>query len=181
MVNLVTFQNQRYLVDVGFGRTSPCRPVPVGASSETPGMGQQRLRVYQKTLAQASDTSQKSWVYSHKGSDAEDWTDGYAFTEVEFFPDDFEVMNLRPMTSPSSFFVQSVVCVKVILGDADEPAGLLILLNKELKRQVGGNTEVLATFRNEAERIKGLEKWFAISLDEEQQKGITGLASELKE
>jgi arylamine N-acetyltransferase len=179
MVNIVTVNKERYLVDVGFGRTNPCRPVPLSDSAETTGIGEQRLRVYQRTLAQHSDDSQKSWVYSHKENEAGDWTDGYAFTEIEFFPEDFEVMNLNTMTNPSSFFVQCVMCVKVILGEAGEPVGLLILFNGELKRQIGAGEEILETFKTEGERLAGLKKWFGISLDAEQKRGIVGLPSEL--
>jgi len=181
MVNLVRLQGQRYLVDVGFGGPGPCRPIPLTDASDTPGIGVQTIKVSQQTLDQHSDQDQKAWVYSHRESDEANWVDGYTFTEVEFFPFDFEVMNLATMTLRQSFFVQTLLCVRVILDEkTGDPVGQLILMNGELKKKVLGKYELLETFQAEEERIAGLKKWFGIEISDEDQKGIVDLPTELK-
>lgn len=193
MANLVTISGQRYLVDVGFGGDSPCRPLPLVSGHEAAGIGRQRLRLDLKTLPQHTDRAQKVWVYSHRagddGSRPEDpsspssgkWTEGYAFTETEFFAADFEVMNLATSTVPTGFFVQAVLCVKVLLdAEKGEPEGHVILLNGRLSRRIRGQTEVLEELESEDQRVAALQRWFGIALSEDQRRGIVSLPSELK-
>jgi arylamine N-acetyltransferase len=180
MVNIVTIENQRYLVDVAFGADGPCRPLPLIHGHESPGIFPQLYRLTYTLLPQHTDNSQRTWVYSYRQSD-DPWTDGYSFTEVEFFPADYEVMNLSTMTTPQSFFVQVVLCVKTLLNkDSKDAEGVLTLFQNEVKKRMGGTKEVVETLRSETDRVRALEKWFGIVLTEEERRGIVGLVTELK-
>jgi arylamine N-acetyltransferase len=180
MVNIVTVGNQRCLVDVAFGADGPSRPLPLIHGHESPGIFPQLYRLTYTLLPRHTDNSQRTWVYSYGQSDGP-WTDAYSFTEVEFFPADYEVMNLSTMTTPQSFFVQVVLCVKTLLNEESKDAeGVLTLFQNEVKRRIGGTKEVVETLRSETDRVRALEKWFGIVLTEEERRGIVGLVTELK-
>jgi arylamine N-acetyltransferase len=180
MVNLVKIDGKRYFVDVAFGSDGPAQPMPLESGYECAGAGPQRQRLEHKALPIHSDPDQRAWVYSCRRDDADDWKTAYSFVDVEFFPQDFEVINLSVMTRPQSFFKQNVVCTNM-LEDPETKCliGNLSLLNGEVRRRVGLEITVLEKFTSEGERVAGLEKWFGIVLTEEEQKGITGLATEL--
>lgn len=58
-------------------------------------------------------------------------------------------------------------------------AGVLILLDKELKWRIRGKSEQLAVFKNEKERIDALKEWFGIEMLEEERLGIRGMVTDL--
>lgn len=181
MVNLVTIDKKRYSVDVGFGSNGPLTPVLLEHDHEFDGIGPFRGRLQYRCLEEHSDPNQRMWVYSGKRTESDPWRDLYAFTEIEFFPGDFEVMNLKMMTAPQSFFVQSVMCMCAIMNaEKTQPVGLLILHRDYVKRQVGDQSEIMETFETEEQRVKALEKYFGIVLSLQEQRAIRGLASELK-
>ena len=180
MVNIVTIDGQRYLVDVGFGGDNASRPMAMTPGVEVAGIGPQRLRLEYKTLAQRSDRSQKVWVYAHRAGDDAPWIEGYCFTETEFFAADFEVMNWSTMTAPQGFFVQNVVCVLVLLGEGGKPAAQLSLFNGRVSRRENGEATVVQELKSEEQRVEALGKWFRIQLEPEQRNGIIGLSSELR-
>jgi len=184
MVNIVTIEGQRYLVDVGFGAPCAPHPMPLIPDYICRGIPPQSLRLEYKQLKQHTDASQRAWVYSHRESDDADWFEDYSFLEVEFLPGDYEVMNLSTMTRPQSFFTQVVVCVRIMLDEeAKDIEGRVILLNNEVRtrtRSSKGQLTVVEKLENEAQRVKALEKWFGIALSEDEKKGVIGLATELK-
>ena len=181
MVNLVLIGNQRYLVDVGFGGAGPCRPMPLISGHEVTGMPPQSLKLEYRSLAEHTDSTQRLWVYSYREDGDSPWVDAYAFTELEFFPSDFRVMNLSTMTLRSSFFVQTVLCVSFILNaETGEPEGLLILQGAQVRKKVHGEYRILEELKTEEQRIQALQKWFGIRLNEEEQRGILGLPTELR-
>jgi arylamine N-acetyltransferase len=180
MVNIVTIDDQRYLVDVGFGSNGPPRPVPLIHDHEFAGIAPTRGRLQYRNLEEHTDPSQRVWVYSAQESETVPFRDMYNFVTTEFLPGDFEVMNMRTMTAPQSFFVQSVMCMGAILDDEQEhPVGLVILHRDYVKRRLGGKAEIIEKLETEEQRVQALEKYFGIVLSLEEQRGIRGLASEL--
>ncbi|KAK4097997.1 cysteine proteinase [Parathielavia hyrcaniae] len=182
MVNLVTIQNQRYLVDVGFGSNGPPHPIPLQNGHEYTGISPARGRLQHRHLSDShSDPHQRVWLLSTQDSPSAPWTERYHFVETEFLPGDFELMNLRTMTTPQSFFVQSVMCLRTILDDRTENVvGVLILHRDYVKRRVGAESEIVEQLESEAQRVGALEKYYDIVLSPEEQRGIWGLASELR-
>ncbi|KAK4119052.1 cysteine proteinase [Parathielavia appendiculata] len=181
MVNLVTIQGQRYLVDVGFGSNGPPHPVPLEDGHEFTGIAPMRGRLQYRKLEEHSEPNQRVWLLSTQENEDAPWMDRYHFVEIEFMPGDFEVMNLRTMTTPQSFFVQSVMCMRTIPDEKKEKSvGLLILHRDYVKRRMGLVSEIIEQLESEEQRVKALERYFGIVLSPEEQKGIRGLASELR-
>lgn len=180
MVNLVTINDQRYLVDVGFGADSPPQPIPLEHDHTFSLVGPARGRLQYRNLEEHTDPNQRVWVFSSQENESAEWKDRCSFVEIEFFPQDFEVMNLRMSTTPQSFFVQSVVCLTTVLDEKKGIKGLLTLFKDTVKRRVGSETEVLEELKTEEQRVKALERYFRIVLRPEEQRGIRGLASELR-
>lgn len=115
------------------------------------------------------------------------WEEQYSFTEVEFFPEDFEVLNFYIMMRPQSWFVQTVLAYRGILDhETGQLVGELILHKDSVKQQLvlGSNGErsetVVWELRNEEDRVAALERYFFIVLTEKEKRAIRGLASELK-
>jgi arylamine N-acetyltransferase len=207
MVNIVTIDNTRYLVDVGFGSNGPTHPVPMKDGHIFPGVSPARGRLQYTKLEEHTDPNQRVWLFSgqqHQQQQEREeggpvWRDFYAFVDIEFFPADFEVMNLRTMTAPQSYFVQTVLCMRTMLDVTDlelqlhnnkrrqpnnvseqQPEGLLILHKDQIKKRIGENSDVIEKFDTEMQRIEALEKYFGIVLSFEEQRAIRGMASELR-
>ena len=181
MVNLVTVNGTRYLVDVGFGSFGAAHPVPLEDGHEFVSVAPARGRLQYRSLEEHADPNQRVWLYSAQENEHAPWRDMYHFVETEFMPGDFEVMNLRTMSSPQSFFVQSVMCMCTILDEQENaPVGLLILHRDYVKRRLGPESEIVEQLGSEKQRVKALEKYFGIVLSREEQMGIGGLASELR-
>jgi arylamine N-acetyltransferase len=176
MVNLVTLDGQKYLVDVGFGADSPCRPLPLISEYEVSGVSPQMLRLQYKSIRNNTDSDQRSWVYSHKRQPQDNWSEAYAFVEIEFFPEDFAVMNLGTMRD--SFFSDNVMCTKSLLStETNELEGSISLYRDEVKKKLHGEIVETCTLSSEADRVSALETWFGIQLTEEEKQGIKSKSS----
>lgn len=183
MVNIVTIKGQKYLVDVGFGAKEPIRPVPLQHGVEVAGVGPVRGKLELGPLgrhAQQDKAGQQVWKYSTRADASADWEEMYSFVEVEFFPEDFEVMNYFVMTRPQSFFVQTVLAYRVIMSQEGELVGEMILHKNTVKEVRDGASRVLQELRAEEERVEALEKYFFIKLTDRERVAIKGLASELR-
>lgn len=211
MLNLVRIEGKRYLVDVGFGAEGPCKPIPLDKKEGgiiLGGIGPQELRLEWKALKRHTDPQQRVWVYSYREQKKARWQEGYCFSETEFFPSDFEVMNLWVMTKRESLFVKSVIALRFVLSenaesiegsDEDRRAepharasdvesegepkivGVIILHDNIVKRRIQGEVEVSVVLKSEADRIAALEKYLGIRLSEKEQSCIRDLPSELRE
>lgn len=66
-----------------------------------------------------SERSQLMWVYEVKHEEDGEWQPNYAFTETEFLPQDFEMMNFYTSKSPRIFFTFKIVMVRYLLEGDD--------------------------------------------------------------
>ena len=211
MVNLVRVGGRRYLVDVGFGGDGPCCPIPLERRGEGGvvfgGVAPQELRLEWKCLPRHTDPEQRVWVYSHRESRRAEWVEAYCFTEVEFFAEDFAIMNLATMTLRESYFVQTVLAQRFVLeeeveeeedlrdqanrgqgmsggmengGNGQRAVGVMILHKNLIKRRIADRVEVLTVLKSEADRAAALKRYFKIDLSEEEQRGIRDLPTELR-
>lgn len=191
MVNLVSLAGAaagpRYLVDVGFGAGGPTVPVPLvqGPGCEFDNIAPRRGRLEFRHLSRgegADDPAQRVWVYSSRGGgEGAGWEEMYSFVEVEFFPEDFEVLNYFVMTRPQSYFVQTVLAYRAVMDE--ETGGLVgeMILHKDvLKRGETQGGQVLEVLRCEDDRVRALAEHFLIYLTERERRSIQGLATELK-
>ncbi|KAI9814657.1 MAG: N-terminal acetyltransferase [Pycnora praestabilis] len=179
MVNIVTINGKKYHVDVGFGGNGPIHPLPLIDGEISQGIRPQELRLQWTNIPPNIDQSQKLWVFQHRNDSSSPWTSAYCFTELEFLPVDYEIMNLKTSTSRTSFFTYSIICVKTIL-ESDEVIGVMTLVGDEVKRRLKGKSDHLEKCRSEEQRVAALEKHFGIVLGEGEKKGISGMVTEIK-
>lgn len=178
MANIVTIQNRRYMVDVGYGADGPVTPLPLVSGEICEGLTGQQLKLEHKRLPQHRDPNQRVWVYSQRRAN-EQWEEVYHFLDVEFFPPDFEVLNHHATTK--SLWASTVVAQKFVFGSGEKLSGTLLLLRDELKSGDGLSkaTHLLGKLKDEDERITTLQEHFAIVLTEEEQHAIEGRGSDL--
>lgn len=190
MVNLVTIEGKKYLVDVGFGVQEPTQPIPLEDGYEVttvaPTRGRLELKHIDKQVTK-DDPAQRLWVWCSRKHGAEGagagagWEDMYSFSESEVFPEDFEAMNYFVMTRPQSFFLQNVIAYRPVLDEATgELVAERILHGGVVKEGVSGQERVLEVLETEEDRVRALDKYFDIRLTEQEKKGIKGLATELR-
>ena len=181
MVNIVTLSSgQRFMLDVGFGSNGPIQPLLMDESTaHTMHIAPAEARLVRGNIACNTDPGQKLWQYHHRVDPQSEWLVMYCFTELEFLPEDYEIMNFWTSQSPKSWFTYGVVAVKLILVGV-EVVGRLVLGGGDIKRRVRGRTEHLRTCKTEEERVQALEDVFGLKLTDEERRGIRGMITELK-
>ncbi|SLM35961.1 arylamine n-acetyltransferase 1 [Lasallia pustulata] len=180
MVNIVTLPSGRYAIDVGFGSNGAVQPLALRPDIISTGIGPQEHRLLYKSIIPYTNPHQKLWVFQHRNSSEDEWSDAYAFTDLEFLPMDYEMISFWTSQSGKSWFARKIVAVRMIL-EGEEVVGTVILEDTEIKRRIKGKTEHLGIFTTEAERVEALKKWFDIELSEEEKGGIKGTTTQLPE
>lgn len=90
-------------------------------------------------------------------------------------------MNFSVSQRRTSWFTQVFVCMRMILDQSGtEIIGQCIMLGKEVKERLHGQTEILQVLETEEDRVKALAKYFDMHLCESEIQGIRGMTSELK-
>jgi arylamine N-acetyltransferase len=182
MVNIVTIEEDRYLVEVGFGGNGPIKPIKLDQSGTvyehiTPAS----FRLQWRNIVVNTNQDQRLWVYEFKKDEESDFEQTYSFTELEFHPSDFNVMSYYTSNSPDSWFTQKVVCQKLLLGnDGSQLVGSVSIFGDNTKKRVLGNVEHEETLKSENDRVKALETEFGIVLNQVERESIRGLPSEIK-
>ena len=138
-------------------------------------IGQQN-RLVQEALGH--DKSQKVWVYQIQYAPDGDWYGTFCFTEAEFLPQDFAVMNYYTSTNPSVWISNTVLGVKFI-REGEDLIGKYTLAHNVIKRNIRGHVEVIAECANEEERIACLQEYFGIVFNETEKRAIKGWKAEL--
>ncbi len=114
-----------------------------------------RGRLEYKSIPDFTDPTQRIWVWSSQNDSQSPWKEQYCFAETEFLPQDYEVMNMRTMTSPTSFFVKTVVATRTILDEEQKAYGVMILHKDYVKARLGDDTQILTTLTTEEQESKG--------------------------
>ena len=181
-MNIVTLPTgEKYYLDVGFGGDGPVVPLPLIPEVITKNLGSQEVRLaYDNIPPQTVNLDQKYWIYQYRNSVSQEWNSTYAFSEFEFFPPDFEVMNCYTSTSLAeiNFQTRRVLVVR-FLREGETVYGKVMLMDGEVKRNLGGKTVLERVCGREEERIEVLKETFAISLTEEEVNGVKGRNVEL--
>lgn len=181
LVNLVSFEGKKYLVDVGFGGNGPTAPVKLEDGNEISwGVTRDKIRVLWKGIDEYETPGEKCWVLQHKREKGQEWDDVYCFGENEFTQDDIGVMNWKTARDVrGSFFNHMVLCVKNIL-EGEDVAGTVIMTDGTVKRRIRGKNEVLRECTSEVDRWEALEEYFDIVLGKQERVGIKGMVTELR-
>lgn len=181
MILIVTIDGQKFMVDVGFGSNGPTSPLPLQEDAPALLIPPGEMRLVKEPLAEFVDKSQKVWVYQARHNSESTWIPHYSFSEIEFLPQDFSMMNFATSHLRSSWFTQALVCTRVILDEQTlEPKGIYILAGKEVKKRIGKDTEVVATIETEADRVNAFAEWFDMHFQAHEVEGVRGLPSMIR-
>lgn len=139
------------------------------------------MRLVRDSISEFTDKTQKVWIYQIRYNPESNWLPMICFSDVEFLPQDFEVMNFSVSQTRTSWFTQVFVCMRMDLGEGgEEIIGQYVMSGKEVKRRVRGQTEILQLMKTEEDRVQALAKYFGMRLRNSEIEGIRGLASELR-
>lgn len=188
MVNIITIASQKYMVDVGFGGNGATAPVLLVNDNVQKRLGQGEMRLLHSPIPQHTDPNQRLWIYQIRHSPQGEWEPTYSFTETEFLPQDYEMMNFWTSQSRHSFFTYSILMAKMIMGEGGKLVGTVTMRDAVAKRRMivmgEGDEEVTEeetkVCGSEGERLEVLREWFGTRLTEEEERGIKGTVTELK-
>lgn len=181
MLNILTIHGRKYMVDVGFGASTPTQPIHLKDGETCPNVPTSQARLVYKPIAPFTDSGQRMWVFQVRNNPEGSWTSQYCFSELEFLPQDYKVMNYYTSQSRTSWFTQKLVLTKLLLDkDQNKPIGNLTLSSTELKQRLHGQSETIMTCTTEEERVTILKKHFDVELRPDEIAGIQGLPSEIK-
>lgn len=181
MLNLVRFDDQWYVVDVGMGIMGPNIIFPLQDGYESLSVPPRRIRLQKRVIPERASLCEEYaptlWCFDVCSKPSLDgcskWITTYCFTETEYLPQDYEIMSWFTSTSPKSFFTSLVICQKMLLDEAaDSIVGSICLLDMTLYETVRGQKTVLAEFATEQERIAALADVFHIHLSDTQQRAV---------
>lgn len=178
MINIVNNANQRYIVDVGFGSPGPMHPLALIRDEISINVGHQSMKLTKSNIPDNTNPDQQLWCYQQRHSNDQPWIPSYCFTETEFLPNDFVVMNHFTSTSRTSWFTYTVLCVKMLM-EGDEVVGYITLFNNKVKKRIRGESEVLAVLTSEEEMVAALAEYLGVKLSEAEKAGIQGMITEL--
>ncbi|KAF2812404.1 cysteine proteinase [Mytilinidion resinicola] len=183
MINLVSIGEDKYMVDVGFGPNGALQPLKLDRSGlEYPHITPGSIRLSWRSIKENTDPDQRLWIYEHRINDNVDFGEVYCFSELEFLPCDYAVMNYHTSTGAESFFTHVIICAKHVLGgdDDEEIVGAVIIHKNGLKWRMLGKNEREQTFETEADRLKALEDVFRIKLSPAERDGIRARVTEIR-
>lgn len=182
-VNIVELPSgSSFLVDAAFGGDGPTSPLRLVSGSISQNLGAQDVRLVKGNLSGQTRREPEYWLYQYRNGPEREWNSCYCFTEMEWFHQDFEVINR--FTSWEMLDRGQVLAVKFIRngekgevaqylhglsgssGDKDgvHVVGKLMLVDKALKLNTGGKTRVIERYETEEERLQALQRWFMISI-----------------
>lgn len=182
MVNIVTFSSQRYLVDVGMGTRGPMVPLALIPGASAFSISPRTARLLHGCIPEhtSSRASNALWQLEIRNRADSPWIPTYAFTEIEFLPQDFEVLNFYITKHPRSWFTHKILVVRMILDeDMQEIMGDVTLFERSLVKRIHGKVELEIYCKSEKERVDLLWKWFRIKLTDAEQQAIRSTVSEI--
>ncbi|KAI9931346.1 hypothetical protein ASPWEDRAFT_34071 [Aspergillus wentii DTO 134E9] len=180
MLLIVTIEGRKYMVDVGFGSNCATRPLPLEENAVATFIAPGEMRLIKDSIPELTDKSQRLWIYQVRYTPESEWIPQICFSEVEFLPQDFAVLNFFTSQNPVSWFTQSFVCARMILdGSGNDIQGQYIMWGNDVKMRVRGQSEVLQTLKTEEDRIQALARWFDMRFREDEILAIRGTISEI--
>ena len=178
MVNIVTIADGKYMVDVGFGSHGATAPLRLEENAIQEQIAPGEMRLLRANIKESTDASQLLWLYQVRETRDAEWETQYCFTETEFLPQDYAMMNFWTSQSRTSIFTQTIMMAKMILEDG-KMVGAVTMFNGKVKRKVGDVVEERCC-TTEEDRLDILREWFGVRLTGEEERGIKDLVTELK-
>lgn len=190
LLNVVALgDGTRYALDAGFGGDGMTVPMPLADGRvHHNSVGTQEIRFVRGFIPEQRHRAReanKVWIYQVRNGPEKPWRDFFAFhDEFEFTEADFGNINFYTSQSPESFQTFTPLAIRFIRGEGvDGPAkivGKVMLVKDEVKRNLGGRTELVKKCVTEAERVEALREYFGIRLTEDEAQSIKGRSVELK-
>lgn len=194
---------ERFSIDVAFGGDGPTNPLPMdGSGSPIKNLGAQEVRLVHDLIPKQHRRSadDRLWIYQYRNGPDKEWNSFYSFAEVEFFQEDFEVMNW--WGSAKTLHRWTVLVVRFLrkgeevlfdqrkretvdsemseMEEEVEVVGKVMLVNDTIKVNLGGRTTIIEIFDTESGRVKALRDYFGIYLSKSQEESIRGWDMTLK-
>ncbi|KAK7403661.1 hypothetical protein QQX98_010584 [Neonectria punicea] len=191
IINIVTFPDgSKYHADVAFGGDGALFPMALVDGLVYQNLGTQQIRLVRDWIPHQVHRTEDSklWIYQYRNGVDKDWNSFYSFPGIEFYALDWGVVNFWIGNHPSSHQRVNMLVIKFLrrLKEAEgesedyEIYGKRMLIDGVIKENLGEKTQVIAECKSETERLEALEKYFLISLEVEEKKGIRGYVSELQ-
>lgn len=171
-LSIVTLNNQKYLVDVGFGGNNILAPMPIVDGYTTKMIGEEEAKIVHQPI-KYSKSQEPIWQYHYRHKPDEEWTVAYCFILLEFFEADFQMGNFYTANSFDVPFTHFLLGAKIVLKDG-VPVGRLTLLGDTFKLRDASGVKVLKECKTEQERIAALKEYFGIELIQEEIDAIKG-------
>ncbi|KAJ5885458.1 hypothetical protein N7495_009968 [Penicillium taxi] len=180
IVNIVRLPSGvEYHVDAAFGGDGPTRPLPLISGQTSKNLGPQEVRLVYGNMAKQTRPEQKVWMYQYRNGVDREWNTFYSFAELEFFQEDFEVINR--FTSWDALTKRNRWVVKFIragetgqfpllegevkdVDDGVQVVGKVMFVNDVVKLNMGGKTRVIDTIETDRARVAALKKWFSLDI-----------------
>ena len=182
MVNLVTLSSQRYLVDVGMGARGPTVPLVLLSDTSVVSISPRKMRLLHGSIPEHTYSHPSNAMWRLEVCDQEDspWIPVYAFTEVEFLPVDFEMMNWYTSCHRRSWFTHKLLVSLMLLDEQRENViGDITLYETTFRKRIHGTVDVEVKCKSEKERVALLFVYFGIRLTDIEQRTIRGTMSEI--
>lgn len=146
-ITLVTIDDNRWIVDAGFGAETPRAPIPL-ICDQPITFENQTFRLIQSDL----------YGFMLQIKHDSQWKNLYSFELNHVYPADIDYGNYYTSTNPKSFFVQNRITTLPVEN------GVKILLNMELKKVINGKEEKVKLEQDQS-YMNILEQEFGIVLD----------------
>ncbi|OGM47175.1 hypothetical protein ABOM_003975 [Aspergillus bombycis] len=188
IVNIVHLpSHEKYSLDVAFGGDGPTSPLPLDDECKVvQNLGPQQVCLVHENIPMQQPNSPKFWIYQYRNGADREWNSFYSFTEIEFFQEDFEVMNWFASSKTIHRWMVMVVRFlregESLLFEDKTPKsstevkiiGKVILVNNVVKANMGGKSQTICVLGSEAARLQALRDYFGIDLTSEQRESIHG-------
>ncbi|KAJ5779326.1 hypothetical protein N7457_007046 [Penicillium paradoxum] len=181
MILIVIIGGEKYMVDVGFGNNGATAPLLLREGTTATAIAPSEMRLVRENIVEFTDPNRKIWIYQTRYNPESNWIPQICFSDEEFLPQDFGIMNFSVSQSRTSWFTKVFFCVRMIMNQSGtEIIGQCVMSGKEVKQRLRGQTEILQVLETEDDRVKALAKYFDMHLRESEIQGIRGRTSELK-
>lgn len=139
------------------------------------------MRLIRESIPEFTDGNQRVWIYQVRHKPDSEWLHTICFSETEFLPQDFEVLNFYISKNPASWFCHSFVCSLLLWDESKhEIQGQCTMVGNVVKRRIRGQSETVETFHTEDDRVRALAKWFGLHFRTDEVDAIRGLPSQIK-
>ena len=183
MVNIVTLSSERYLIDVGMGSRGPMVPLLLSLDTCAISVAPRKVRLMRGLIPEHTSchTSNQLWKLEVSSCDGSPWVPTYAFSEIEFLSQDFEVMNWYISMHRRSWFTHKLLVSRMVMDpQGKELIGDVTLFERGLKERIHGKTMLELECKSEEERVELLHTRFEIKLSEKEKKGIEWTTSAIQ-